>query len=237
MAIVYIDGFESGLFDNAGAVDNTLNQRYFSTVNNPAAVSYVAGRTGNALRVAQTGAATTRAILGDIPTALQSQKNVWAFYVRVAAAPSVRSTMWSASTPGGATECCRLEVNTSGQIEASISGSERQTGPVISDGLWHRVDYYLDSSVTPNTIQWKIDGVAQTDVSTTPGTFLGTFTGSASDAKDNAFAGGFVAGLGMDVLLMPNVFLRGEWEYVAFGTIGGVRTSINVARAGLGLRF
>ncbi|HWC94766.1 MAG TPA: outer membrane beta-barrel protein, partial [Pseudolabrys sp.] len=78
---------------------------------------------------------------------------------------------------------------------------------------------------------------AQTDVSTTPGTFLGTFTGSASDAKDNAFAGGFVAGLGMDVLLMPNVFLRGEWEYVAFGTIGGVRTSINVARAGLGLRF
>ena len=78
---------------------------------------------------------------------------------------------------------------------------------------------------------------AQTDVSTTPGTFLGTFTGSASDAKDNAFAGGFVAGLGMDVLLMPNVFLRGEWEYIAFGTIGGVRTSINVARAGLGLRF
>ena len=74
-------------------------------------------------------------------------------------------------------------------------------------------------------------------MSTTPGTFLGTFTGSASDAKDNAFAGGFVAGLGMDVLLMPNVFLRGEWEYVAFGTIGGVRTSINVARAGLGLRF
>ena len=78
---------------------------------------------------------------------------------------------------------------------------------------------------------------AQTDVTTSPGTFLGTFTGSATDAKDNAFAGGFVAGLGLDMLLMPNVFLRGEWEYVAFGKIGGVRSSINVARAGLALRF
>jgi opacity protein-like surface antigen len=78
---------------------------------------------------------------------------------------------------------------------------------------------------------------AQTDVTTPPGTFLGTFSGSASDAKNNAFAMGFVAGLGMDVQVMPNLFLRGEWEFVAFAPVAGIRTSMNTARVGLGARF
>lgn len=78
---------------------------------------------------------------------------------------------------------------------------------------------------------------AQTNKSTSPGTFLGTFIDSASDAKDNAFAMGFVTGLGMDVQLMPNLFLRGEWEFVAFAPVGGIRTSVHAARAGLGARF
>ena len=73
----------------------------------------------------------------------------------------------------------------------------------------------------------------QTDVSTTPG----TFQQSASVGQNNVFVAGAAAAIGVDWLLTPSVFLRGEWEYIAFGTIGGVRTSINVARAGLGLRF
>jgi outer membrane immunogenic protein len=59
----------------------------------------------------------------------------------------------------------------------------------------------------------------------------------ASDAKDGAISAGFVAGLGMDVALAPNVFLRGEWEYVGFGAVGGVRSNMNTGRVGLGLRF
>jgi opacity protein-like surface antigen len=58
-----------------------------------------------------------------------------------------------------------------------------------------------------------------------------------TDNKDNAFAAGFVAGLGMDVALLPNVFLRGEWEYVAFAPVNGIRTSLNTGRVGVGLRF
>ena len=72
--------------------------------------------------------------------------------------------------------------------------------------------------------------------STTSATY-GPITDNGSVGKDNAFALGFVTGLGMDVLLAPNVFLRGEWEYVAFAPVGGIRTSVNSARAGLGLRF
>ena len=78
---------------------------------------------------------------------------------------------------------------------------------------------------------------AQTDVTTPPGTPLGTFVDSASDARDNTFQMGFVAGLGVDVQVMPNLFLRGEWELVDFWKVGGILSTVNSARAGLGMRF
>lgn len=58
-----------------------------------------------------------------------------------------------------------------------------------------------------------------------------------TDSKDNAYAAGFVAGLGMDVALLPNVFLRAEWEYIIFAPVGGIRSQLNTARVGVGLRF
>lgn len=62
-------------------------------------------------------------------------------------------------------------------------------------------------------------------------------TDTQSDSKNNAIIGGVAAGLGLDVALTPNVFLRGEWEFVAFGPVGGIRSNINTARVGLGVRF
>jgi opacity protein-like surface antigen len=58
-----------------------------------------------------------------------------------------------------------------------------------------------------------------------------------TDAKDNAFVGGFVAGLGVDVAIAPNMFLRAEWEYVGFAKVSGISTGINTGRVGLGVRF
>ena len=37
-----------------------------------------------------------------------------------------------------------------------------------------------------------------------------------NDRKDGAYAYGYTAGLGIDVAVMPNVFVRAEWEYVQF---------------------
>jgi opacity protein-like surface antigen len=62
-------------------------------------------------------------------------------------------------------------------------------------------------------------------------------TDTQSNGKNDAIVGGFVAGLGMDVALLPNVFLRGEWEYVAFATFGGIRANTNTGRVGLGVKF
>jgi opacity protein-like surface antigen len=62
-------------------------------------------------------------------------------------------------------------------------------------------------------------------------------TDTQSSAKNNAIVGGFVVGLGMDVAILPNVFLRGEWEFVGFAQVNGIRTGINTGRVGLGVKF
>ena len=80
-----------------------------------------------------------------------------------------------------------------------------------------------------------------------PYAFLGAAAGRVSyattefgvvvDQKDSSYSVGFVAGLGMDVAITPNVFLRGEWEYIAFSKVGGIRSGLNTARVGVGFRF
>jgi outer membrane immunogenic protein len=75
-----------------------------------------------------------------------------------------------------------------------------------------------------------------TDVMT--GAVVGTF-GPATHSKgqDNVYTGGFLAGLGVDVAVLPNVFLRAEWEYIAWGPVNGIHSSLNTGRAGIGIRF
>jgi len=63
------------------------------------------------------------------------------------------------------------------------------------------------------------------------------FSGTQTDGQNNKFGFGFLWGLGMDVAITPNIFLRGEWEYVSFNKIGGILTTLNTGRVGLGVRF
>jgi outer membrane immunogenic protein len=58
-----------------------------------------------------------------------------------------------------------------------------------------------------------------------------------SDQKNDAIAAGLEVGLGMDVALTPNIFLRGEWEFIAFAPIHGINYNMNTARAGVGVKF
>lgn len=62
-------------------------------------------------------------------------------------------------------------------------------------------------------------------------------TDTQGNAKNNAIVGGFAVGLGLDVAVTPNVFLRGEWEFVAFAPVNGIRAMTNTGRVGIGVRF
>ena len=67
------------------------------------------------------------------------------------------------------------------------------------------------------------------------GADTGTFT--QTETQNDAIIAGVTAGLGADVALTPNVFLRGEWEFIAFAQYKGIRVNTNTARAGIAIRF
>jgi outer membrane immunogenic protein len=73
---------------------------------------------------------------------------------------------------------------------------------------------------------------------TMTGTIVGTFGPySQTDAQDNVIDAGFLAGLGIDVAIMPNMFLRAEWEYIAWGPVNSIKSNLNTGRVGLAVRF
>lgn len=48
---------------------------------------------------------------------------------------------------------------------------------------------------------------------------------------------GYSAGLGLEAAVLPNIFVRGEWEFIQFGPFSDMRANMNAARVGGGVRF
>jgi outer membrane immunogenic protein len=65
----------------------------------------------------------------------------------------------------------------------------------------------------------------------------GTFVFPATAGKDSAWLYGLTAGVGLDVAVSPNYFLRAEYEYVQFQPLDGVALDVNTVRLGGGVRF
>jgi opacity protein-like surface antigen len=63
------------------------------------------------------------------------------------------------------------------------------------------------------------------------------FSFTSSEAKPKAWMYGWSAGGGLDFLVMPNMFVRGEYEYVGFTPLWGIRAHIHTARVGAALKF
>jgi len=60
---------------------------------------------------------------------------------------------------------------------------------------------------------------------------------STSEVKEGAFLYGWSVAGGLDVMVMPNVFLRGEFEYINFAKAQGILAQIGTARIGAGYKF
>lgn len=76
-----------------------------------------------------------------------------------------------------------------------------------------------------------------TDPPTTPQATFNTGPMTRSDQKSNAVAYGYTAGLGIDIAVMPNLFVRGEWEYIQFTKVNDINISLNTVRAGVAVKF
>jgi opacity protein-like surface antigen len=63
------------------------------------------------------------------------------------------------------------------------------------------------------------------------------FNQTATEAKNGDFAYGYAAGLGIDMCITQNIFVRGEYEYVKFGEFNDLNTHIHTVRAAAGFKF
>ncbi|HML07429.1 MAG TPA: outer membrane beta-barrel protein [Xanthobacteraceae bacterium] len=63
------------------------------------------------------------------------------------------------------------------------------------------------------------------------------FSYSNSNGQVGALMYGFAVGGGIDWTLAPNIFLRGEVEYVQFAPLANILVSVVSARAGAGFKF
>ena len=96
-----------------------------------------------------------------------------------------------------------------------------------------RANYYRSATVSYTTE----DIPDTTDPVTPPNPPPNFGPVSKTEAQSNAIAYGFAAGLGVDVSILPNVFLRAEWEYVQFAPIHDIQVNIKGGRVGIGLKF
>ncbi|HTZ01189.1 MAG TPA: hypothetical protein VMC05_02570 [Xanthobacteraceae bacterium] len=60
---------------------------------------------------------------------------------------------------------------------------------------------------------------------------------SQGQAQNNTYVYGLSTGGGVDIGLGPNLFLRGELEYIYFAPIDGIHVSVASARVGAALKF
>ena len=168
------------------------------------------------------------------------------------------STQWDQAVIGfdlGYNKTSGVETSSSGSIERVVATSDDTAHDVTitASSSIKLVDYatmrfragYAFGQFMPYVVIGGAVGrfnysnsVNLVDVQTDSGGGISVFSPpTVTEAKDNAIVAGFVGGLGMDVALAPNIFLRGEWEFVGFGKVGGISTSINTGRVGLGMRF
>ena len=57
------------------------------------------------------------------------------------------------------------------------------------------------------------------------------------NTQNNALAYGVAAGGGVDIAVLPNLFLRAEVEYIYFAPVNDIHVTVTTARLGAGLKF
>ena len=94
-----------------------------------------------------------------------------------------------------------------------------------------------DSFTETNTFVDPVTG--QTYTVSTPRSVTSTLIlpGTQIDSQGGMFAYGWTLGLGLDICLTQNLFVRTEWEWVQFAPIKDINVHTNTVRAAVGFKF
>jgi len=96
-----------------------------------------------------------------------------------------------------------------------------------------RANYTTSASVQYTAVDYP----AVTTPPTTPLPDLDFGPVTQGQSQDGAYVYGFSTGFGTDIGITPNIFLRGELEYIYFFPIDGIHVTIASARVGAGIKF
>lgn len=211
-------GFEQGFVGTSGQLFTTVTIPGSSTITAPT----TSARSGTyGLRCV--GANSTGPFIG-LTGAVTSQTMVGRFAFKVDVLPNVVTTRIAEFGRGGDT-FCTFSVTTGGILQARArsnpAGTNQQFG-VISTGVWYWVDFRFIHSANPWTLDWRVNGVAQTQASEPLAAigaanwqwFLEAFpdTGSDVGATDVSFddlaishtSGDYPLGDGRGLAMVPN---------------------------------
>jgi opacity protein-like surface antigen len=97
--------------------------------------------------------------------------------------------------------------------------------PFVTGGI-ALANYTVTREATVSTREQRLD--IGTDIST---------VSVAPRRTQNRIGFGLTGGLGVDMAVSENLFLRGEWQYIHFRDLDGVRANLNTFRAGAAVKF
>ena len=126
-----------------------------------------------------------------------------------------------------------LRLTDIGELRARFGYSAGAFMPYVTMGLASgRAD--VAAMVSCVCIQFTaIKNTSQIDPTKPPVDF--SFTNSTG--KSSAYIWGYSGGAGLEWALTPNIFARADYEYIQWSSISAIRSHLNIAHLGLGLRF
>ena len=131
--------------------------------------------------------------------------------------------------------CCSYVVTSDANATMTINGY----GTIKLRGGWdagHFLPYAVVGAAVGQASYLAAATVSGTQ--TDPNTGIVTpFSFSETNAKNGAWIYGVTLGFGVDFMVMPNMFLRAEYEYVAFLSVANFKPTINTVRAAIGFKF
>ena len=168
---IWITGFEYGL-----ATPTTNGGGLAGIISGAPTIQSTIKRTGSyALKITPAGASTYLMRL------LSSNIVVGRFYIYFSAWPDVTCNILVNTTSIGSNAKFRLDP-ADNKMAVNIGGANTKSTNALVLDTWYCVDYRVNETANPNTIEWQIDGVAQTTHSyaqaadTMVGTLLGDDT-------------------------------------------------------------
>jgi hypothetical protein len=212
----FLTGFEHGVIASTGG------GLFRSVTNSPTADSTVKRSGSYSMRCYKTAAA---ACYVSFPTPPSSQTYiVGRFYIRLDTDPSSWSGILRWDTAGAT--AFYIGLSTAGVLQVQVHGSgSAVNGPTLTHGQWYRVDFRLYCGGETYTIDWQVDGTAQTQATRT-GMTASTFSttthrlGSSSSCTIDVY---------FDDVILSNV--SGDYPIGAGSVVGlspsGAGTSVN----------